>query len=239
MAGRVLLRGMLAGILAAFLAFGFARVVGEPQVDRAIAIEAAHDAAAGEPPEEELVSRRVQSTLGLLTAAVMYGAAYGGVFALAFAVAHGRVGRVSPRMLALLLAGAGFVAVVLVPDLKYPANPPAVGHAETIGMRTAAYFEMVVFSLCAMILSVLAGRSLLARMDAWSAWLCGGALFIVLVTVLQLTLPDISEVPADFPAALLWRFREGALGMQVVLWGALGLVFGALVNRMPELRGRA
>ncbi|MEG3348349.1 CbtA family protein [Novacetimonas sp. GS1] len=237
MAGRVLLRGMLAGILAAFLAFGFARIVGEPQVDRAIAFEAAHDAAEGEPPEEELVSRKVQSSIGLLTASVMYGAAYGGVFALAFAVAFGRVGQVSPRMLALLLAVAGFVAVVLVPDLKYPANPPAVGNPETIGQRTATYFEMVVFSLCAMILSVLAGRALLARLGAWSAWLCGCALFVVLVTVLQLALPTINEVPADFPAALLWHFREAALGMQVVLWGALGLVFGLLVDRMPELHG--
>lgn len=145
MAGRLLLRGMLAGIVAACLAFLFARVFGEPQVNLAIGYEAAMDAAAGEPPEVELVSRAVQATAGLLTAAVMYGAAYGGVFALVFAAAYGRIGRFSPRMLAMLLAAGGFVAVVLVPDLKYPANPPGVGNHETIGLRTMAYFEMVVF----------------------------------------------------------------------------------------------
>ncbi|GAB6967140.1 CbtA family protein [Komagataeibacter kakiaceti JCM 25156] len=232
MAGRLLLRGMLAGILAACLAFGFARIFGEPQVNMAIAFESALDAASGEPPEPELVSRGVQASFGLLTAAIMYGAAYGGLFSLVFATAYGRIGRFSPRMLAMLLAGAGFLAVVMVPDLKYPANPPAVGQPETIGMRTVAYFEMVVFSLCALTLAVLAGRALVARMGHWNATLCGGAVFVVLVALLQWALPDISEVPENFPAVVLWRFREAALGMQVVLWGSLGLIFGVLADRV-------
>ena len=231
MAGRLLLRGMLAGILAACLAFVFARVFGEPQVNLAIAVEAAMDAASGEPPEPELVSRGMQASLGLLTAAVMYGAAYGGLFSLVFATAYGRIGRFSPRMLAMLLAGAGFLAVVMVPDLKYPANPPAVGQPETIGIRTAAYFEMVVFSLCALTLAVLAGRALAARLGNWNATLCGGAIFVMLVGLLQWALPDISEVPDNFPAVVLWRFREAALGMQLVLWGSLGLIFGLLAER--------
>lgn len=108
MAGRLLLRGMLAGILAACLAFGFARIFGEPQVNMAIAFESALDAASGEPPEPELVSRGVQASFGLLTAAIMYGAAYGGLFSLVFATAYGRIGRFSPRMLAMLRGGGGF-----------------------------------------------------------------------------------------------------------------------------------
>ncbi len=39
MVGNLLLRGMLVGVLAGLLAFGFARIFGEPQVDRAIAFE--------------------------------------------------------------------------------------------------------------------------------------------------------------------------------------------------------
>ena len=232
MAGRLLLRGMLAGIVAACLAFLFARVFGEPQVNLAIGYEAAMDAAAGEPPEVELVSRAVQATAGLLTAAVMYGAAYGGVFALVFATAYGRIGRFSPRMLAMLLAAAGFLAVVLVPDLKYPANPPGVGNHETIGLRTVAYFEMVVFSICALIMAVLAGRWLAARLGNWNASLCGAAAFVVLVGLLQWALPGINEVPDNFPAQVLWHFREAALGMQLVLWGSLGFGFGLLAERV-------
>ena len=39
MTGHLLLRGMIAGLVAGLIAFGFARLYGEPQVDRAIAFE--------------------------------------------------------------------------------------------------------------------------------------------------------------------------------------------------------
>ena len=39
MVGTLLLRGMLVGIIAGLLCFGFLKIVGEPQVDRAIAFE--------------------------------------------------------------------------------------------------------------------------------------------------------------------------------------------------------
>ena len=63
----LLIRGMLVGILAGLLAFAFAWLVGEPQVDLAIAFETHMHQLAGEAPEPELVSRAIQSTLGLLT----------------------------------------------------------------------------------------------------------------------------------------------------------------------------
>jgi Probable cobalt transporter subunit (CbtA) len=40
MVGNLLLRGMLVGAIAGLLAFGFARIFGEPQLERAIAFEA-------------------------------------------------------------------------------------------------------------------------------------------------------------------------------------------------------
>lgn len=51
----LLIRGMLVGILAGVLAFGVARIFGEPQVDRAIAFEEQMDAAkaAAEKPSNE------------------------------------------------------------------------------------------------------------------------------------------------------------------------------------------
>ena len=113
----LLIRGMLVGLVAGLLVFGFGRLVGEPQVDRAIAFETAMDEARakaemakGMPAmaaEPALVSRDVQASLGLLTGVVVYSTAFGGLFALVFAFAHGRVGHLSPRAVsALLAAGA-------------------------------------------------------------------------------------------------------------------------------------
>jgi Probable cobalt transporter subunit (CbtA) len=67
----LLLRGMLAGLAAGLIYVVFAFVFGEPQVDSAIAVEDQVAAAAREAPGEELVSRGVQSTIGLTVAAVV------------------------------------------------------------------------------------------------------------------------------------------------------------------------
>ncbi|HEY8289339.1 MAG TPA: CbtA family protein, partial [Acetobacteraceae bacterium] len=143
MVGALLVRGMLAGIFAGLIAFAFAWVFGEPRIDQAIAFEAHLRQLAGEAPEPELVGRAVQSTIGLLTGVVVYGAALGGIFALVFSCVYGRIGRLSPRSTAAVTAAVGFVTLILVPQIKYPANPPAVGDPDTIGVRTALYFIMM------------------------------------------------------------------------------------------------
>ena len=234
----LLIRGMLAGVLAGLLAFGVAKIFGEPQVDHAIAFEAlldqAHSHADASPTdasktatgnmsmpaaeEPELVSRQTQAGLGLFTGVVVYGAAFGGLFALVFAYAYGRIGNLSPRATAALLAGAAYLTLVIVPGLKYPANPPAVGHPETIGERTGFFLVMIFASIAAMVIAA-------------------GAVFIVLVAIVQMLLPSINEVPDQFPAVLLWRFRIASLGIEAILWTTIGLVFGVLAEKALA-RGR-
>lgn len=230
---------MLAGVLAAVLAFLFARVFAEPQVDLAIAFEAAHEQAHAMPgmvhaPEPELVSRSVQKGLGLLTAVTLYGAAVGGIFALVFAYGYGRLARLSPRGLALVLAAIAFVVVALVPALKYPPTPPAVGQHETVALRTQAFFLMIAFSVVAAILASQLGRRLLARLGSLNAGLAAIGAYLAVVAVAQLLLPAINEVPRDFPATVLWNFRIAAIGMQALLWTMIGLGFGVLAKRVIQ-----
>lgn len=257
----LLIRGMIAGVVAGLLSFGVAKVFGEPQVDRAIAFEQQHaeapaptghqhdEAASPSDPaaanahshggdEEALVSRAVQSSAGLLTAVIVYGAAMGGLFALAFAFLYGRVGRLSPRLLALLLAGAAFAALYYVPSLKYPANPPAIGDGATIGYRTGLFFLMIWVSLAGLVFAVATAKLLAAKHGSLNATLVGAGLFVAVIVIAQLVLPDINEVPADFPAIVLWKFRMASLGMQVLMWTTLGLVFGALAERVLNAPSR-
>jgi hypothetical protein len=118
----------------------------------------------------------VQSTVGLLTGGVIYGCAFGGIFALVFAHAHGRFGQSSPR------------APAAAPQIKYSANPPSVGKPDTISLRTALYFGMLVLSMAAA------------------------------TVVIMLVLPPINEVPSEFLGLVLWRFRLATLSIGVVLW---------------------
>ena len=234
MVGRLLMRGMLTGIVAGLLTFTFAKIAGEPQVDQAISFEEKADAANGEAPEPEIVSRHTQAGLGLLTGVVVYGAAVGGLFSLVFAYAYGRSGRLGARALSALLALAAFVAIVIVPNLKYPANPPSIGDPETIGYRTGLFFLMIAISLAATVFSLKLRRHAAARFGAWNGAIVAGAVFIVIIAVVQLGLPSINEVPATFPAALLWKFRLAALGMQAIMWTTIGLLFGVLVERAQQ-----
>jgi predicted cobalt transporter CbtA len=227
----LLVRGMLVGLLAAVLALGFAELFGEPQVDRAISFETREEQARGLPPEPVLVSRDVQKSAGIATAIGLYSVAFGGFFALAFAVAYGRIGRFGPRGTAALVALGGFVVLVLVPFLKYPANPPAIGNPATIDRRTALYFGLLATSLLLALGALRLGRQLLPRLGAWNAALVAGAVYLGLIALVQLVLPVVDEVPYGFPASTLWRFRLASLGTQLVLWATLGLVFGALTER--------
>lgn len=242
MMGSLLLRGMLAGAFAGLLVLVFATIFGEPQVDLAIAFEeqsaaVGHEHAA-EPVvghshggEEELVSRGVQSTLGLGTAVIVYGAAIGGLFALAFAAVYGRIGSLGPQATAGLLAALGFAAVYLVPAIKYPANPPAVGNPDTVALRTGLHLLMLVCSLVALAIATRLRRNLVTSHGAWNGTALAAGVYLVLVMLAMLVLPGVNEVPESFPAQLLWDFRMASIGMQLLLWTALGLGFGFLAER--------
>jgi predicted cobalt transporter CbtA len=225
----LLVRGMLVGVVAGLLALVFGRLFGEPPIDAAIAYEYAH--APVDEGDPELVSRTVQATLGLGVAVVVYGAALGGIFALAFAFVYGRVGRFGARATSVLVATVGYGAMFVVPFLKYPANPPSVGAGETIGRRTTLYFLMIVICVATAVGAVLVGRSLQPRLGAWNATLVGLGAFVAVVGIAGAVLPPVNEVPADFSATVLWRFRVASLGTQLVLWTTFGLLFGALTER--------
>ncbi|MDQ3403565.1 MAG: CbtA family protein [Actinomycetota bacterium] len=240
----LLVWGLLAGLVGGVLAFGFATVFGEPSVERAIAIEESagghdHGEHSHEPAVEEessAVSRGFQATGGLGIGAVAYGLGLGGLFGLAFAFAYGRIGPLTPRATALALAGIGYVSVVLVPFLTYPANPPAVGKAETIGERTALYFAMIVISLTLAVGAVIAVRALAVRLGGWSATVTAALGYLVLVTVIATLLPGFHEVPESFPGDVLWEFRVASLGTSAVLWAGIAVVFAVLLHRSTVRR---
>ena len=248
MVGKLLLRGMLVGIVAGLLSFAFLKVVGEPQVDRAIAFETRMDEAKDKAKadeamaksmsmpkddhEVELVSRPVQAGLGLLTGVAVYSVAFGGLFALAFALIYGRAGGLGPRGTSAVLSVIGFVTIYAVPNLKYPANPPSVGDPDTIGIRTGLYFSMILISLIGIVAAGRLRLSLFDRLGGWNAALIAGAFYLVAMGATAFLLPVIDEVPELFPAVVLWQFRVASFGAQLLMWGSIGLLFGALAERL-------
>lgn len=256
-------RGALCGALAGLLTFVFGRIFAEPYIQRAIDYEAGRDAAQALlnkttdlPAEPELFSRTVQADIGMGVGMIAFGIGMGVLFALVYAVCLGRVGGLRPRPLALLVAAAGFVGLYLVPFLRYPANPPAVGEADTIQQRTAAYLAMVVGSVLLLGVAVWLGKRLRVRFGTWNATLLAAAAFAVAIGILMALLPSFgqpataglaaaaSETPlpltdADgvvrypgFPADVLFYFRLYSVAGQLLLWAAIGLLFAPMADRL-------
>ncbi|MCO8269691.1 CbtA family protein [Actinoplanes sp. TRM 88003] len=235
--GALLLRGLLAGLIAGLLAGFFSYGFGEPKVDAAIAIEEAAapaPAADAGPEEEPLVSRDGQKG-GLFLATGLYGAAMGGLLAVAYTLLRRRLRTPSDTRAALSLAGAALLGVVLVPYVKYPPNPPAVGDPETINQRTISYLAIVVIGLVAVWAAVVAQRTQPTEWRKAAAAVLG---FLVVVVIGYALLPNINEVPETFPPDLLWSFRLASLGTQAVLWVVLGIAFAALLSLGRRPAGR-
>lgn len=240
-----LVRGLLAGLVAGLLTFAVAYVVGEPQVETAIGLEESagtaaptsthtHDgagaAAHSHDDGEAVVSRGTQRTWGLLTGSLAVGVALGGLLGLASAAAVGRLGRLSPRQSTGVVAAVGFVGFALVPFLKYPANPPAVGSADTIGARTEWYFVFVLVSLLAAVAATVLANLVASRRGAYAGLLAGGAAYLLVVVVVGTLMPTVDEV-GDFPADTLWFFRRASLVTLTTMWAVIGIVLAGLIGR--------
>lgn len=243
--GQFLLRGLAIGLIAGLLAFAVAYLVGEPQVERAIEIEEAgatdghghthshaDDAEAAEGGVE--ITRGTQRTWGLLTGNLVVGVALGGIVALAGAFAIGRLGRLTPRQSTALVAAVGFVAVALVPFLKYPPNPPAVGSGDTIGARTAWYFEVLGISVLAAAAAVWLAVWLARRIGGVEASIAAGAAYVALMALIAVLMPTSNEV-GTFPGDTLWYFRIASLFTLATLWGVIGLGLTVAVGRMADV----
>lgn len=244
-----LVRGLNAGLIAGICAFVVAFTVGEPPVERAIELEesaapavvpetAPHEHAEADAAhthdEESGITREQQSTWGLLTGTVVVGVALGGLMGLVAAGVAGRFGSLSVRASTAWVCAIGFVAVSLVPFLKYPAAPPAVGSGDTIGERTASYFTMLLISLLAAIVATAIAQKLRPQTGAWAAVVTGVVVFGVVVIVAGYALPTVDEIGA-FPASTLWEFRVASLLTLATMWGALGLALSGMLGRVAEV----
>jgi hypothetical protein len=258
---RFILCGFASGALGGLLAFAFARILAEPLMQRAIDYGNGRDAAEGalrragglaaSAVDPELFSRGVQRNVGLGVGMVLLGVAMGGLFAVAYVlVTRGMRASARPRSVSLAIAAAGFAGVVLLPFLKYPADPPGITHAESIHTRGLLYLAMVAISLVSVLAAALAARRLRPRLGAWRTTLVALVALAAWMAIVMAIVPSLQPmqplrdrsgtiVYPGFPADLLYQFRLYAVLAQAILWGALGVAFGALAERLVRETGAA
>jgi predicted cobalt transporter CbtA len=237
-----LVRGLLAGLFAGIAAFAVGYFVAEPQIQTAINYEESHadapathshaEADAGHHDEGgTVVSRHNQRTWGLLTGTLAIGLALGGIVALVAAGVVGRIGALSPGQSTALVALLGWLAIILVPFLKYPANPPSVGNADTIGARTTEYFAFLLISVVVAVGSTILALRVRDNHGTYTGVLVGVGTYVVVMVVAGVLMPSVNEV-GDFPADTLWYFRRDSLVTSATLWAVLGVTLTGFVGRL-------
>jgi predicted cobalt transporter CbtA len=233
-------RALAAGALAGVLLAGYLLVVTEPLIDDAIALEeklAHEDAGEGHSHEDPLFTRSEQVGGGVaasLVFAIIASAIFGTVFA---ALRHRLPGR-SDLARSGWLGAAAFGTVALVPALKYPPNPPAVGDPDTVGERTVLYLAIIVVSLVLVAVLTRVSGLLRHRLGDARRTVVVATLAIVAFGIVLAAFPgNPDSIDPAVPAGLVWDFRVRSIGGLALLWAAIGLGLGFLVERASPPTG--
>jgi hypothetical protein len=126
---------LLSGTIAGTILGALNQAVVEPYIDRAISIESQNVIKEGETVDPiELQNYRLWQKGGEIAAGTILGMSLGALFGIVFVYSRNLL---LPRSnsnvkKALVLAGIMWFVLFLIPAIKYPANPPAVGDPETI-----------------------------------------------------------------------------------------------------------
>jgi predicted cobalt transporter CbtA len=227
----VLARALVAGLVAGVLLALYTLVVVEPTIETAIELEEAMavadpEAEAGHSHDDELFSRGAQVGGGMAASAI-YAVVAAVVLATVLASVRHRLPHQSEMGRAVWMAAVAFGTVALLPGLKYPANPPAVGDPDTVGERTVQYLALVVLAIVLAVALVRLSGWLRARLDRPTHLVAVAATTVVgygLLLALMPASPDVID-PA-VPAQLVWDFRIRSLGGLALLWATIGAVLG-------------
>ncbi len=219
--GIVLLAGCFAGIIhgAANLA------IVEPYLDQAIGIENQNLFASGEEKDTpqfwvEYSAYRDWQKGGQVLAGAILGTSIGALFGIVFAYSRRILPGEHNVKKALVLAGTMWLTIYLIPFLKYPANPPTVGDAETVVLRATLYLAFIAISGFSVIgfyqlSKKFQGRKKFVAVIGYAAFMT--AMFVVMP-------PNPDEITA--PMELVNGFRVMSVVAVSVFWLALGIILG-------------
>lgn len=225
----ILKSAVIAGLIAGAIVSGFHTVLIEPVIERAIALEEQRSHTQGAAHDEPVVDRPTQRW-GLVLGFMVYGAIWGLLLGLlTYATQRWQPETWTFVRYGIVLAGLIGWSVALFPFLKYPANPPGVGEAETVGYRQGLYVGFIGLSVVGTLLAVWLFR-LLSRLAGVSSgaqkrWLLPAAFYVIYAVGIYALFPANPDAMA-MPAELVWTFRVISFAGLMVFWLALGGIFG-------------
>ncbi len=169
---------------------------------------------------------------GHVLAGVILGTAMGSMFGIVFVLSRHVLPGNSDVKKAAVLAAIMWLVVFLIPFLKYPANPPATGDADTLEIRTLLYIAFIAISGLGVVLFYQVGKRI--RRGRRIVAISGYAALITTVFVIMPANPDGASLA---PTAFLDSFRVASVIGVTSFWITLPLILGMLWKRfMRDVR---
>jgi predicted cobalt transporter CbtA len=129
---------------------------------------------------------------------------------------------------AIFLSGLMWFTLYLIPFLKYPANPPTVGEADTVVLRMILYVSFIIISG----IGVIVFYKLLTKLNKNKKYfaLIGYAGLMAIAFIIMPDNPD--EITA--PMNLVNEFRfVSVLGVSS-FWGSVGIILGLFWKKFDK-----
>ena len=222
----VLISGCVAGIIYG----GVNLVIVGPYLDEAIGIENQMLFESGEETDTpqfraEYNSYRYWQKSGQILAGAILGTSIGALFGIVYVLARNSLPGNHDIKKALVLAGIMWLTIFLVPFIKYPANPPTVGDADTIVLREILYLAFIATSGFSAFGFYKLSKKFTRSKKLIS--LFGYSAFISLAFVAFPENPDSISAPIE----LVNNFRIMSVLAMSSFWISIPLILGGLWNK--------
>jgi len=223
---------LISGCFAGLIHGGINLAIVEPYLDQAIGIENQTLFATGEEEDGptfwvEYNSYRVWQKGGQMLAGAILGTSIAALVGIVFLFARNVLPEGNNIKKTLILSGLMWFTIFVIPFLKYPANPPTVGEAETVMMRGILFLSFIAISGLGsvafyQVYKKLQNKKILA--------FAGYAVFISITFFLMPENPD--EITA--PMELVDGFRGASFVAVTIYWLTLGLILGGFIEKLQE-----
>jgi predicted cobalt transporter CbtA len=227
---------LLAGAIAGTVLGAINQIVVEPYIERAIELEMRNAAQSGQVMNNpsEFAAYRFWQKGGEIIAGTILGLSIGSLYGIVFAYTHGSIsGTNNNKKKALIVASVMWLVLFLMPALKYPPNPPAVGDPETIYYRQSLYVGFLAISgFSALGLAFLYRKMVVASSNniKKAMIIIIPSVYVAIMAGAYLAMPANPD-PINAPMDLVIGFRITSAITISMFWALLGIIFGAFWDK--------
>lgn len=231
---RVFALSILAGLIAGGIAVAANAALVQPYTNAIVELWIDELLAGGEFDEEEfdLQTQSIYSSqvTGYIINGLAAGALVGGVYVFSSSnsklptAAATTITITGPFKVAVMIAGAAWFVLYVVPAVKYPSSPEALLDSEAAGSYYPLYAGYVTVSG----LSALGIATVFRRVKRKDKMFGMAALYLAVMAAVFFAFPDYQEDTLLFPQPVVNAWRAFISATMTALWFAAGMISGLL-----------